>query len=65
MGIKEQELVIAKLTEKVNATKSVHLYVIANCRAFLEELRKIQPETLRNGHAEDEPMDLDPKIEES
>jgi hypothetical protein len=64
LGVKEQEIVIARLTEQVNAKK---LFFLLDCgltdRKFLEQLREANLVNLQNGHSNGESMEIDTKVD--
>lgn len=64
LGVKEQEIVIARLTEQVNAKKWFFLLDWGlTDRKFLEQLRDTNPVNLQNGHSDGESMEIDMKAE--
>ena len=65
LGIKEQEIVIARLTEQVNAKMYTNSGMSLTNRKFLEQLRATNINGLRNGDSEGEAMDVDTKTEET
>jgi hypothetical protein len=65
LGIKEQEIVIARLTEQVNAKMYTDSGTCLTNRKFLEQLWETNANGLRNGDSEGEAMDVDKKTEET
>jgi len=67
LGVKEQEIVIAKLTEQVNMKRcSWTIESPLTARKFLEELRKMNILESRNGppRPQNDDMHIDSKAEE-
>jgi hypothetical protein len=59
LGVKEQEIVIEKLTKQVNAKRFVQSLEVLINREFLEQLRKTNTPNGQNGHAEEDAMQID------
>ena len=65
LGVKEQEIVIARLTEQVNAKMYADSGMSLTNRKFLEQLREMNVSGLRNGDSKGEAMDVDTKTEQT